>query len=656
MRTSGIGAWDLEIEKKQKSSQGKIGRKRPKSCCASFKSAARTACSLSPDLVIRRLDLNLSPSVLAPALAKMMSVSSSHALIARAALRGTTTATPRVVAVKPTRIASAFVVSTSASRTSSRSFAVSAVSAQEAAAQTPAGSAQEADAQTPAGSLPSSAFSLLDAPTSGRKKRGKHTTQAEKAKLLIKWGWFEPGEPTIRRLYNALMHGGQLPKWLNTTYDLVRSFRSARARLWRPSENDIRTFVGAKATIPHAEQWLHQQLQSYRKELEAAASEVSPAAKEEHGYISQLDLWDMMDHEQQIDFVLRPVWESMSEERRAAALLRTRYNCIRKLGWRQGYSSGYPRPEAKSSHLPAKLGASGKEGWAAFRELQKAEEQKAWAVWQQMTPKERAAEEKAAWELRDRSHIYLDDSDDCFILRSPSPRWYPVPERAGQLTFLPNTIVKLVKNHTPEGQEYDAFKATFRVPLTMHKHALRSYLLAIYGLKTTWARSSIYRSETTRDNRTGKKITGSGRTYKKVEVGLLEPFLFPEISPEFQKQHLLTSELDYERSRVYLKMTKTTRWRGKKSTEQYEQEIANRDAATYHHLDPLSSQGIKGADKEEGEIFPRFMVKTKGLPSAKHGKILELLAKERKEKEERVEAMVQQFKRDAAAAAGQSLR
>lgn len=344
----------------------------------------------------------------------------------------------------------------------------------------------------------------------------------------------------------------------------------------------------------------------------------------------------------------------MSEEQRSAALLRSRYESIRKLGWRQGYSSGYPRPEGESSHLPDKLGAEGDEGWAAFRELQKAEEKEAWAAWQQLSPEERVAEEKAAWKLRDRSQVYIDDSEDSLILGSPAPRWYPVPERAGELTFLPNTVIKLVKNHTPPGQEYDAFKATFRVPLSMHKHGLRSYLLAIYGLKTTWARSSIYRSPVTRDNRTGKVISGRGRTHKKVEVGLLEPFLFPEISPEFQKQHLLTSELDYERSRVYLKMTKSTRWRGKKSTEQYEQEIANRDAATYHHLDPLSSEGVKDNDKEDGSNFPRFMVKTKGLPSAKHGKILELLSQERKQKEERVNALIEQFKREAQASSSRS--
>ncbi|KAJ9474184.1 putative mitochondrial ribosomal protein [Pseudozyma hubeiensis] len=579
----------------------------------------------------------------------MISAQSSQALIARTAFRGaTTTVASRATAAASqlARNASALLASNSASfQQSSRSFAVSTVSRQ----------AVETSIPTPASDAdPTFASAQRELPTSGRKKRGaKPSTDADKAKLLLKWGWFEPGALEIQQLLDGFRRSNTFPDWLRRTYEDVKSFRSARSRLWSPTTEEIRTLVGQEATVRDPQEWINRQIKTYRKTLEAADAKVSGATKALPEYVSQADLWDMMDYEQQVDFALRGVWKSMSQEQRATALLRSRFDSIRKLGWRQGYSSGYPRPQqdGESSHLPDKLGARDEEGWAAFRTLQQAEEQEAWAAWQQLSPEERVAEEKAAWKLRDRSQVYLDDSEDSLVLASPSPRWYSVPERAGELTFLPNTIIKLVKNHTPEGTDYDAFKATFRVPLSMHKHALRSYLLSIYGLKTTWARSSIYRSPVTRDNRTGKVISGRGRTYKKVEVGLLEPFLFPEISPDFAKQHLLTSELDYERSRVYLKMTKTTRWRGKKSTEQFEQEIANRDRGMYHQLDALASEGIVGEAKKEAERFPRFMVKTKGLPSAKHGKILELLAEERKVKERRVEELVQQFKRDAAKAA-----
>ncbi|EST04563.1 Ribosomal protein L25/L23 [Kalmanozyma brasiliensis GHG001] len=584
----------------------------------------------------------------------MISASSSQSLLARTALRGAA-ASSRVAAVRLAARPASIAIADKASHHPSRSFSASPLSRQATEVEIPT-KAVEAEVETPAADIdndiddlpPSEEAgfeqSLSELPTSGRKRRGKVSTDADKAKLLLKWGWFEErGSHKAKALIRSFRNGN-FPDWLRPKYEEVKGFRSARARLWSPTVDDLRAVAGPDAEINDAEAWIEAEMEAHRAKL-------STSRQNRKGGLSEADLWDRMDYERQVDFALRPLWEKMAEEQRSAALLRSRFDSVRKLGWRQGYSSGYPRPEGESSHLPAKLGVAGDEGWAAFRELQKAEEKEAWAAWLQLSPQEREAEEKAAWKLRDRSQIYIDDSEDSFILRHPAPRWYPVPERAGELTFLPNTIIKLVKNHTPEGTEYDAFKATFRVPLSMHKHALRSYLLSIYGLKTTWARSSIYRSTVTRDNRTGKVITGQGRTYKKVEVGLLEPFLFPEISPEFQKQHLLTSELDYERSRVYLKMTKTTRWRGKKSTEQYEQEIANKDRAMYHGLDALSSEGIAGDAKVNGEKFPRFMVKTKGLPSAKHGKILELLSKERREKEERVEALVKQYKSEAAAAA-----
>lgn len=547
-------------------------------------------------------------------------------MLARTALRGASKAT-RAVTAQPVRISAT---------QATRSLTISSAARQAAAVEAPTSAAPV----TPP--FPTAI------PTSGRKKHNKSVNDDAKAKLLLR-GWFDNGAPELGQLRSFLGRTSPQPDWLLSQYNDAKSFRSARARLWVPTIEEIRSLPSSDESTPtDPSQWLESQLESLREKLAFIDKFTHGSVKGQPDYISETEHWDMMDYEQQVDFALRPVWRSMSPEQRSAALLRVRYDSIRKLGWRQGYSSGYPRPEGESSHLPSKLGAKGDEGWAAFRELQKAEEAEAWSAWQSLSPEERVAEEKAAWKLRDRSQVYIDDSDDSLILSSPAPRWYPSPERAGELTFLPNTIVKLVKNHVPEGASYDPFKATFRVPLSMHKHALRSYLLSIYGLKTTWARSSIYRSPVTRDNRTGKVISGRGRTHKKVEVGLLEPFLFPEISPEFQKQHLLTSELDYERSRVYLKMTKTTRWRGKKSIDQYEQEIANKDKGVYHGLDPLASEGIRGGEKEDGKKFPRFMVKTKGLPTAKHGKILELLGMERKEKEQRIETMIAQFKRDAA--------
>ena len=55
-------------------------------------------------------------------------------------------------------------------------------------------------------------------------------------------------------------------------------------------------------------------------------------------------------------------------------------------------------------------------------------------------------------------------------------------EVVGQKIFLPNIIFKLVRNHTPAGQPYNPYEATFRVPPSVTKTDVRAYLLAVYGV------------------------------------------------------------------------------------------------------------------------------------------------------------------------------
>ncbi|PWY96902.1 hypothetical protein BCV70DRAFT_196517 [Testicularia cyperi] len=589
----------------------------------------------------------------------IVATQASQAMLARSAVRSAV-GSSRVASASSLRrtivTSSARMQATETTVPDSTASANTNVPATEAVASPP--TFTSTSASSAASTATATAKALAMAPTSGRQRRGKPVTESDKAKLLLKWDWLDPDVQQRRSLAGAVQRReSKYPDWVKSEFELAKSYRSARARLWIPTAEEISAQTGAEVT--DAEAWIEQQIDAHRAALEAKHPHAEAAQKRHEakdGEINEFslpthaELWDLIEPEQQIDVVLRTFWRTMSQDARDKAMLRVRYDCIRKLGWRQGYSSGYPRPSGQGkagAGLPEHFGAEGEQGLEALRKLQQREGELAWEAWQAMTPEKRVAEEKAAWQLRDRSQLYLDDSDDSIVLGAPAPRWYDVPERAGQLTFLPNTIVRLVKNHTPEGQAYDPWKATFRVPLSMHKHGLRTYLLQIYGLKTTWARSSIYRSPVTRDSRTGMKITGKGRTHKKIEVGLLEPFLFPEISPDFQKRHLLSSELDYERSRVYLKMTKTARWRGKKSADQYEGEIANRERSTFHHLDALSSDGIRSDDKQENEKFPRFLVRAKGIPSAKHGKILQLLAEQRSVKEQRVNALVQQFKAEA---------
>ncbi|PWN51673.1 hypothetical protein IE53DRAFT_385973 [Violaceomyces palustris] len=483
--------------------------------------------------------------------------------------------------------------------------------------------------------------------TSGRKRRrARQFNEKEKAAYLLKWEWYPvTGSPHRAALEEAIKQGTGFPSWLNSDYEMVKSYRSARSRLWIPNSKEASVLEDQGTVVEDVEVWLEDKLEKHRESIvaESQGDEASSAVIE----------WDMLDNEKQLDVVLKPLWKKLSLKEREDAMLRARFECIWRLGWRHGYSSGYPRPYKRTedgkvdevAHLPENFGKRGKEGLEASRKLLQGERERAWQDWSEMTPRQRISEEKEAWKQRDRSQIYLDDSPYSTILGVAAPRWYPVAERVGKLCFLPNVVVKLVKNHTPEGQAYDPFKATFRVPLSMHKHALRSYLLSIYGLKTTWARSSVYRSTVTRDMRTGKKITGSGRTWKKVEVGLLEPFLFPEVSPEFLKEHMQTSELDHERARVYLKFTKTSRWRSKKPVEQYEQEVTKAEAKQFHGL---STYSLNQEDLAKVEKMPRVAIRTTGIPSDNHGKILQLLNQKREVKEKAVRELMEKYKRENA--------
>ncbi|KZT64577.1 mitochondrial ribosomal protein L23 [Daedalea quercina L-15889] len=98
----------------------------------------------------------------------------------------------------------------------------------------------------------------------------------------------------------------------------------------------------------------------------------------------------------------------------------------------------------------------------------------------------------------------------------------------GQKIYLPNIIIKFVRNHTPPGQPYNPYEATFRIPPSMTKTDLRSYLSAVYGVKTTYIRTDNYLSPVTRDPQTRAMTrTVPHKTFKRAVVGLVEPFYYP---------------------------------------------------------------------------------------------------------------------------------
>ncbi|KAJ7449666.1 mitochondrial ribosomal protein L23 [Mycena latifolia] len=106
----------------------------------------------------------------------------------------------------------------------------------------------------------------------------------------------------------------------------------------------------------------------------------------------------------------------------------------------------------------------------------------------------------------------------------------------GQKIYLPNVIFRLVRNFTPPGQPYNPWEATFRIPKNLTKTDIRSYLMAVYGVQTTYIRTDNYHAELTRRPPRRASIA----SYKRAVVGLAEPFYYPlrleDMEPERRRQ------------------------------------------------------------------------------------------------------------------------
>ncbi len=105
---------------------------------------------------------------------------------------------------------------------------------------------------------------------------------------------------------------------------------------------------------------------------------------------------------------------------------------------------------------------------------------------------------------------------------------------AAHRIYLPNIQIRLMRNHTPPGEPYDPFTATFRIPPSMTKHDLRAYLHAVYGLAVTFIRTDNYVAPVARIGPAGqmRRAAGSAKTYKRAVVGLREPFHYPDDTDE----------------------------------------------------------------------------------------------------------------------------
>jgi large subunit ribosomal protein L23 len=100
----------------------------------------------------------------------------------------------------------------------------------------------------------------------------------------------------------------------------------------------------------------------------------------------------------------------------------------------------------------------------------------------------------------------------------------------GHRIYLPNIILRLVRNNTPPGEPYNPHEATFRVPQSLTKLDIRGYLLAMYGVRTTYIRTDNRMADIRRDRSTYSmgRWSSPKDTYKRAVVGLKEPFYFPQ--------------------------------------------------------------------------------------------------------------------------------
>ncbi|KAJ7504440.1 hypothetical protein B0H11DRAFT_1852817 [Mycena galericulata] len=99
----------------------------------------------------------------------------------------------------------------------------------------------------------------------------------------------------------------------------------------------------------------------------------------------------------------------------------------------------------------------------------------------------------------------------------------------GQKIYLPNVIFRLMRNYTPPGEPYNPWQATFRIPKNLTKTDIRSYLMAVYGVQTTFIRTDNYRAELSRrpSHLSNPDRRASIASYKRAVVGLVEPFYYP---------------------------------------------------------------------------------------------------------------------------------
>ena len=181
--------------------------------------------------------------------------------------------------------------------------------------------------------------------------------------------------------------------------------------------------------------------------------------------------------------------------------------------------------------------------------------------------------EQRSWRFRLRGIRY--ENDNHKSLSSTSINELQNYNLVGIPIFLPNISFRLMRNNTQPGEPYNPYFATFRVPRSLTKQDIKSYLLAVYNVRTTWVNTDLYQPRLARsiNMRWTRRSRGDGTTgrgyYKRALVGLEEPFYYPDepTRDELENKYAY-SERDWMTRRMLIGFQKGWRWRGVKETGQ----------------------------------------------------------------------------------------
>jgi len=129
----------------------------------------------------------------------------------------------------------------------------------------------------------------------------------------------------------------------------------------------------------------------------------------------------------------------------------------------------------------------------------------------------------------------------------------------GQKIYLPNIIFRMVRNYTPPGMPYNPYEATFRIPQSVTKTDVRSYLLSVYGVETTYIRTDNFLSPLYRAWNRSLTRTKSFKSYKRAVVGLVEPFMPPPAIEDLENEEHRKSRREYLESNFRIQTTRILR-------------------------------------------------------------------------------------------------